>query len=297
MPSLPESSSLVRSNQAVNINPPTGTDLHISSHGSDWLWTAFCLFILFAIIHGLFFVVKGKKAIGHVAALITSAMLAFTYFTLAADLGWSKTKVEFSHFEVQDPLNPGELYRQVFYARYIGWFLAWPVLLFLFEFVSHSLDLSNFSADSLASYLLELAGAEVFVVGLLIAILISNTYKWGYFTFSTASFLATAAFINYNGFVNDELGALLKLALGVFDVVWLLYPVAFGLSEGGNRIHPDAEQVFYGVLDLVMFLIIPLIFAIQADQDQKEAKSTATHTQEAKKITPKIPRSSGETTA
>jgi bacteriorhodopsin len=33
--------------------------------------------------------------------------------------------------------------------------------------------------------------------------------------------------------------------------IWLLYPICWGLSEGGNVISPDSEAVFYGVLDLI----------------------------------------------
>jgi bacteriorhodopsin len=33
--------------------------------------------------------------------------------------------------------------------------------------------------------------------------------------------------------------------------VWTLYPIAWGLSEGGNLISPDSEVIFYGVLDLL----------------------------------------------
>ena len=31
--------------------------------------------------------------------------------------------------------------------------------------------------------------------------------------------------------------------------LWTLYPVAWGLCEGGNIIPPDSETIFYGVLD------------------------------------------------
>lgn len=31
--------------------------------------------------------------------------------------------------------------------------------------------------------------------------------------------------------------------------LWTLYPVAWGLCEGGNVISPDSEAVFYGILD------------------------------------------------
>lgn len=34
-------------------------------------------------------------------------------------------------------------------------------------------------------------------------------------------------------------------------VVWLCYPIAWGVSEGGNVIAPDSEAVFYGVLDFL----------------------------------------------
>jgi hypothetical protein len=33
--------------------------------------------------------------------------------------------------------------------------------------------------------------------------------------------------------------------------LWFIYPIAWGLSEGGNVIAPDSEAVFYGVLDIL----------------------------------------------
>lgn len=41
--------------------------------------------------------------------------------------------------------------------------------------------------------------------------------------------------------------------------LWTLYPIAWGLSEGGNVIAPDSEAVFYGVLD---FLAKPVFGAL-----------------------------------
>lgn len=32
--------------------------------------------------------------------------------------------------------------------------------------------------------------------------------------------------------------------------LWILYPIAWGVCEGGNIIAPDSEAVFYGILDL-----------------------------------------------
>jgi bacteriorhodopsin len=33
--------------------------------------------------------------------------------------------------------------------------------------------------------------------------------------------------------------------------LWILYPVAWGLCEGGNVISPDSEAIFYGILDFI----------------------------------------------
>lgn len=42
------------------------------------------------------------------------------------------------------------------------------------------------------------------------------------------------------------------LIVGVWTVsLWFLYPIAWGLSEGGNVIAPDSEAVFYGILDIL----------------------------------------------
>jgi bacteriorhodopsin len=34
-------------------------------------------------------------------------------------------------------------------------------------------------------------------------------------------------------------------------VLWFLYPIAWGVCEGGNVISPDSEAIFYGILDLL----------------------------------------------
>ena len=33
--------------------------------------------------------------------------------------------------------------------------------------------------------------------------------------------------------------------------LWFLYPIAWGLCEGGNVISSDSEAVFYGILDIL----------------------------------------------
>ena len=45
-------------NDALNLNPPNA-DLHISTHGSDWLWAAFAFFAFcLVIVTGVNFTVR-----------------------------------------------------------------------------------------------------------------------------------------------------------------------------------------------------------------------------------------------
>ncbi|GMM34310.1 Hsp30 protein [Saccharomycopsis crataegensis] len=283
-----------RSNEAVSLNPPTGADLHLTSHGSDWLWAAFSLFGVFAVAHAGLFLFKGKKSVGHIAALSVNAILAFTYFTLASDLGWAAVETEFKHVTVSDPLFEDLYYRQVFYARYIGWFLGWPVLLFLVEFVGNGSTFSSFTPRLFATYALEVGGSEVFVLGLLIGSLISSTYKWGYFTFSTVSLLFIMSILNYNIFKHYTYSTIAKLSLLLLDLVWILYPVAWGLADGGNVIQSDSENVFYGVLDLILFAFIPTILVFQSNNEVEEPVVVGNHA-DSKELEPEVPRASGET--
>ncbi|KZO93128.1 hypothetical protein CALVIDRAFT_566839 [Calocera viscosa TUFC12733] len=39
--------------------------------------------------------------------------------------------------------------------------------------------------------------------------------------------------------------------LSILSFLWLLHPIAWGLSDGGNVIHPDSEMVFYSILDIL----------------------------------------------
>lgn len=41
------------------------------------------------------------------------------------------------------------------------------------------------------------------------------------------------------------------ISTSILSFLWLLYPIAWGLCEGGNVISVDSEMVFYGVLDIL----------------------------------------------
>ena len=90
----------------------------------------------------------------------------------------------------------------------------------------------------------------------LVGALTSSSYKWGYFVFAmlalfgiTYNVLWTAR--EYAGRLGPRVHKTF-LAVGCWTLaLWWLYPVAWGLSEGGNVIGADGESIFYGVLDIL----------------------------------------------
>jgi bacteriorhodopsin len=97
---------------------------------------------------------------------------------------------------------------------------------------------------------------EVMIVVGLVGALVATSYKWGYFTFGMLALFGVAWNVVWvarkHAFILGPNIHRTFLLCGVWTIfLWFLYPIAWGLSEGGNVIHPDSEAVFYGVLDIL----------------------------------------------
>lgn len=96
----------------------------------------------------------------------------------------------------------------------------------------------------------------VMIVTGLIGALVETSYKWGYFVFGCFAMfyifyqLGWEARIHANHLGND-IGKVFLMCGTLTLVVWMLYPIAWGVSEGGNVIAPDSEAIFYGILDII----------------------------------------------
>ncbi|KAI5955650.1 hypothetical protein KGF54_001152 [Candida jiufengensis] len=263
-------SNIVKRNRAVSINPPPPeSDINLTSHGSDWLWAVFSVFALLAVVHGFIYSLTSVRRSGLkksllIIPLFTNAIMAFAYYTYASNLGYTWIETEFHHVTTSRDLNV----RQIFYTKYVGWFLSWPWVLTIFVIVTHTSltddreDLLKRGVQIFSTLFTRFLAIAVFVLGLLIGALIRSSYKWGYFTFAVvaqlfAIYLVCVDLHHSFGSVNKSwFGSLL---ITFYIVVWILYPVCWGLSEGGNVIQPDSEAVFYGILDLITFGFVPVI--------------------------------------
>lgn len=101
----------------------------------------------------------------------------------------------------------------------------------------------------------------------LVGALTSSSYKWGYFVFAMLALFGIAWNVLWTAReYAQRLGPRVYhtfLACGSWTLfLWFLYPIAWGLSEGGNVIGSDGEAIFYGVLDIlakVGFAILLLV--------------------------------------
>jgi bacteriorhodopsin len=243
-------------NEALNINKPTGADFHLTTDGSDWLWAAFSCFALFgAIMHLLMFRKPAKERVFYYTTVVPAWIMTIAYFTWASDLGWAPVQAEFNHVTTSTQATvPG--YRQVFYLKSINWFLCFP-------FHTFALGLLSGTPGGQTAYNMFLT--DVFVVALLAGSVTHSTYKWGYFTVGVAAIFGTLANLFTTSRksalkIGQDCGSYFTWYASGFAFLWLIYPIAWALAEGGNVIQPDSEAVFCGVLDICLFIIVPGIF-------------------------------------
>ncbi|KAI9709385.1 MAG: hypothetical protein M1812_007721 [Candelaria pacifica] len=220
------------------------SDVSITTHGSDFYW-AICAAMTFATIVfiGLSFTKpRPHRAFHYITAAVTLTA-AIAYFTMASGLGWTPIDIEFQR---SNPRVHG-VSREIFYVRYIDWVITTPLLL---------LDLLLTAGLPWPTILFTLFIDEVMIITGLVGALVKSSYKWGYFVFGCVALFGVAWNVTWTA--RKHAAALgtdvhkVFIQCGVLTIfLWFLYPIAWGLSEGGNVIAPDSEAVFYGILDFL----------------------------------------------
>ncbi|KAF2877042.1 hypothetical protein BDV95DRAFT_481532 [Massariosphaeria phaeospora] len=246
-----------RRNNALASNPNTvngaTADIAITTHGSDFYFAISAAMTVSAII----FLGLGQRQPrrNRVFHYITSAVVlvaAIAYFTMGANLGF--TPIAVGPYARANPKVSGT-YREIFYVRYVDWFITTPLLL---------LDLLLTAGMPWPTILFVVVVDEIMIVTGLVGALVTSRYKWGFFAFGCAALTYIIYQLVWSARRHAApLGADIRkcffLCGTLTAFLWLLYPIAWGLSEGGNVIAPDSEAVFYGILD---FLAKPVFGAL-----------------------------------
>ncbi|KAI0336460.1 heat shock protein 30 [Cubamyces sp. BRFM 1775] len=233
---------------SLDQNPPNA-DRHITPGGSDWLWAVFAIMALsdLMMIFWTFSRPRGTRLFHQIAVVVlTTATIA--YFSMASDLGATPVTAEFSRGNTNQ--------RQIWYVRYIQWFITLPLLL-LEVLLATGLTLSDIFTTMFMAW--------VFVVCGLVGALVVSTYKWGYFVLGCcALFYLWYVLLGHGPRSTFAAGGVVRSGYirssGYLAFLLMLYPIAWGCSEGGNVISPTGEMIWYGILDLLAGPVFLFIF-------------------------------------
>ncbi|KAI4864680.1 hypothetical protein F4820DRAFT_448844 [Hypoxylon rubiginosum] len=230
---------LPRGTDALSINPPVGVDSTLSVHGSDWLWAVTAIYMIaFLGLLVICFTAPESNRVFHYLFTVTLLVGSVTYFAQASDLGWSAVR------------DSSSATHQVFYVRYINWVVSFP---------SVALALGLLSGVSWTTIFTNVAITWLWVLTYLAAAYTPTSYRWGFFAFGTLAYVILAM-----STLNESREAAGRLDVsrdymilaGWANLLWLLYPVAFGLSDGSSTIGVTGGSIFFGVLDV---LLVPVV--------------------------------------
>lgn len=240
--------NFVRRNDALRVNGDTvngqRADIAITVRGSDWYWAVTAVMTLATFIFAGLAITKPRQhRIFHYITAAVTMTAAIAYFSMASNLGWTPIDVQFRR---SDSKVSG-VNREIFYVRYIDWFITTPLLL---------MDLLLTAGMPWPTLLWVIFVDWVMIITGLVGALVRSSYKWGYFAFGCAALvyivyqLAWEARIHANH-LGKDVGRVFLMCGSLTTILWIVYPIAWGVAEGGNIIAPDSEAVFYGILDLL----------------------------------------------
>ncbi|EJU00330.1 heat shock protein 30 [Dacryopinax primogenitus] len=248
-------------NQALEVNPPNA-QIDINTNGSDWLWAAFALFMFsdLCMISWMWFR-RTAQRVFHLLPIIILSIASVVYFTMAADLGSTPITAEFygNHHQTYagEPAT-----RAIWYVRYVGWVLTMPLVTLA------ALLTTGLAATEVSSTLFM---QVVAFVSFLVGALVSSTYKWGYFTFGTVALIYVVVQLLVParvaaGTIGDDVRSIFTRSAACLSFLLMLYPIAWGLADGGNVITSDGEMVFYAVLDIMVqpVFLFALLFQLRS---------------------------------
>lgn len=235
-------------NNAIAVNNDSvnnsHADISINYRASDWYYTVCaCMTVATFVFIGLALRKQRSHRVFHYITAGVTMVASIAYFSMGSNLGWVGIPVEF----VRGGSTVTGLSREIFYVRYIDWFITTPLLL---------LDLLLTAGMPWPTILFVILADWVMIVTGLIGALVSSSYKWGYFTFGCAALVYIVYQLAFESRIHaskigPEIGRAFLYCGSLTTILWILYPIAWGVCEGGNVIGADGEAIFYGVLDLL----------------------------------------------
>ncbi|KAL2137597.1 hypothetical protein VTI28DRAFT_8932 [Corynascus sepedonium] len=233
--------TLLPRNDALRTHPGTG-DQQLSENGSDWLFTVTTIFgVALLAFWALKYRARAGERFFHYLFIITTFTGLIAYFAMASNLAWSPVRQANS-------IGHSGVVRQIFWAKYVFWVVAFPAIL---------IALGIIAGIAWATIVYHVALSWVWIIAYLVAAYTPSNYKWGFFAFGFLAhiFLLISTLVHSTSSATRVgiRGDYLALASWV-NFLWLIYPLAWGLTDGGNYNGVTGSFIWFGILDLLLVL-------------------------------------------
>lgn len=142
----------------------------------------------------------------------------------------------------------------LFFARYTNWLVSFPSL---------ALGLGLASGVSWTTMACNMAITWLWILPYLTAALTLTSYKWGFFAFGTVSYLILAMSTLNEGYKQAKrrgIGRDYIILAAWVNFLWFLYPIAFGISDGGHLVSRTVGSIMFGVLDVLLLPVFAFVF-------------------------------------
>jgi len=222
---------------------------NIEKGGAKTLWVVFAVMFLSTLTFmALSWRVPVQKRLFHVLVTVVSTIATISYFAMAVGDGNSYTHLIIKESHKHVPNTYEEVFRQIFWARYVDWALTTPLIL---------LSLGFLAGMSGASILVTVV-ADLFMValGLFAAYGVNNVQKWGYYGMACVAYLIVVYQLVVPGrravLAKSNNTAKLFASIGGFTLaIWALYPIVWAIGDGARIWSVDAEIIAFAVLDIL----------------------------------------------
>lgn len=222
--------------------PPTIVYQKAGELGDRTLWIVFVIMVISSVaFYALAYRVPVQKRLFHILTAFITTFAAISYFAMASGDGISYNLV------VDEDANK-EIYRQVYWARYVDWSVTTPLLL---------LDLAFLAGLNGADILVAVVADVVMILtGLFAAFAEDGATKWGYYAIACIAYIVVVYQLAVQGravaSTKDSSTGTFFSAIGLFTLVlWTIYPIIWGIADGSRNLNVDAEIVGYAVLDVL----------------------------------------------
>jgi len=252
-PDMLKSTSLARATSSVapipTIIPTPPIYVEAGDVGKRTLWVVVVLMAISSLaFYGMAYRVPVQKRLFHILTAFITTFAFLSYFAMATGDGIGTTSYTETETHKRVPDTHQDYIRAVYWARYVDWSITTPLLL---------LDLALLAGLSGANILVTVVADLIMILcGLFAAFGNGAGQTWGWYAWACIAYLVIVYQLAMNGRAavasKDSKTKTFYASIGGFTLIlWTLYPIIWGLTEGGHVINVDSEIVAYAVLDIL----------------------------------------------